>query len=323
MRRRTTSRELSDLLATSSETIARVAATSARHYDPFDFRRTPGQGRWRHIDNPIGHLKELQSAIHQQVLSPHLRVDDSSGPSIVKNAAPHTGKPVVVTLDLRDCFFRISDRAVFRVFVDVLGFTRDAANILTKLTTRHHRLALGAPTSPGLAEIALEPLRGDIRSIASAFAVTATFYVDDIALSGARAPDVIEPIIRAIAHRRHSVRRGKVRVMRRSREQIVTGVAVNNGTTVPVDYMHKVEAEIMSLSGEACVSNGRLTSLQGKIAHAYALDPFVGERLDELLTSMQPSSVGDKPTAQRREKRACRGRCRASASAPLRQRRRS
>jgi len=60
---------LERLLGWDRSRIRKYAAEAGRYYEPFDRRRVAGVGKWRHIDNPKGQLRELQTAIQRQILS--------------------------------------------------------------------------------------------------------------------------------------------------------------------------------------------------------------------------------------------------------------
>ncbi len=137
-------RHLEALLGRDRADIRRIANSAGRFYRPFDLRRIAGQGKWRHIDNPVGELKRYQSRIHERMFHdfafPETMIGAVPGRSIKDNAALHLRQPMVVALDLRDCFPRISDREVYRVFNEVLGCSAVISALLTKLTTFQHRL---------------------------------------------------------------------------------------------------------------------------------------------------------------------------------------
>ena len=107
-------RRMSALLQRSREDLERIAGHAGRYYDPFDRQRRDG-GKWRHIDNPMGELKTIQSRIYRAVLAtyefPPNVMGGLRGRSIKDNMRPHLGQPLLVTLDIKGCFpgFMISD----------------------------------------------------------------------------------------------------------------------------------------------------------------------------------------------------------------------
>src|SRR3989442_11004796 len=100
-------RKVEALLRMRRERIAVLADTAPSYYRPY--HHTTKGGKSRHIDNPVGPLKQAQDRILQRVLGavslPERMYGVTMG-SIIDHAAAHVGQPVVVTLDLKECFFR-------------------------------------------------------------------------------------------------------------------------------------------------------------------------------------------------------------------------
>ena len=124
-------RQLEYLLGRDRKHLRRIAAHAGRYYKAFDRRRERGIGKWRHIDNPTDELKRLQSRINRKILAkvalPATMLGGAKGGTIERNARPHCNTPALVTLDLFNCFPRIDDRAVFRVFRTTLGCSTEIA----------------------------------------------------------------------------------------------------------------------------------------------------------------------------------------------------
>src|SRR5579859_3608117 len=60
-------RRLEHLLRDDREHLLTVALEAGRYYRPFD-RRKDAADKWRHIDNPIGELKLIQSRLFHAIL---------------------------------------------------------------------------------------------------------------------------------------------------------------------------------------------------------------------------------------------------------------
>lgn len=274
-------RHLEALLGRDRADIRRVANSAGRFYRPFDLRRTAGQGKWRHIDNPVGELKLYQSRIQERMFHdlvfPETMIGAVPGRSIKDNAALHLRQPMVVALDLRDCFPRISDREVYRVFNDVLACSAEISALLTKLTTFQHRLPQGAPTSPALANLSLLGLHDELISLAKTYDLNCSFYVDDIVFSGERALEVIEPAIRLIQSHGHAVRRDKIKRMPNSSRQLVTGVVVNNGSSVTKDRRRILRSRLSDLSRDGAVAVRELRSILGEVVWVSWINSDQGE----------------------------------------------
>lgn len=276
-------RRLEGLLGRSRDDTRRVANAAGRYYRPFDLRRTAGEGKWRHIDNPVGELKRYQSRIQERIFQhfvfPETMIGAVPGRSIRDNAKLHLDQPMVVTLDLRNCFPRTSDAEVYRVFKEVLGCSAEISSLLTKLTTFQHRLPQGAPTSPAIANLSLLGLHGELTALAEAHGLNCSFYVDDIVFSGARALEVIEPAILEIQRHSHSVRRRKIRRMPNSTKQMVTGVVVNRGVSVEKGRRRALRSRVFEISRDGAVAEQALQSILGEVGWIHWLNSAQGETI--------------------------------------------
>jgi retron-type reverse transcriptase len=274
-------RHLEALLGRGRDDIRRIANSAGRFYCPFDLRKAVGQGKWRHIDNPVGELKLYQSRIQERMFHgfvfPATMIGAVPGRSIKDNAELHLRQPMVVTLDLRDCFPRISDREVYRVFTEVLGCSAEISTILTKLTTFQHRLPQGAPTSPTIANLSLLGLHDELVDLACDYGLNCSLYVDDIVFSGARSLEVIELAIRLVQAHGHSVRRNKIRRMPNSTRQIITGVIVNDGISVGKDRRKALRTRIYEISRDGAVAERALRSILGEVVWVSWINSYQGE----------------------------------------------
>ena len=199
-------------------------------------------GGTRQILAPDRATKALQRRILQRLLG-RLPVHPSAhgferGRSIVSNASPHVGRPVVLRLDVHDFFASTSTRRIRRLY-RVLGWDREAAKILTRLTTLDGGLPQGAPTSPRLANLVNVQLDARLAGLARALGATYTRYADDLTFSfevddTAEIHDVIRASKRFLAREGYRLHEGrKLRIRRRHERQLVTGLVVNQRAALP------------------------------------------------------------------------------------------
>jgi len=302
-------RRLEALLGRSRMDIERIATRAGRYYKPFDQRR-PGDKKWRHIDSPTEELKRLQSRISSAILEdiplPETMVGAVKDRSIRDNARRHIGNPFVVTLDLKHCFPRTHDLSVFRVFRERVGCSPRLARILTKLTTCQHRLPQGAPTSSMLANLALLPLHDAIQDALRDRGVTCTFWVDDIALSGDGALDVIPMVIEIIQKHGRAIRNRKLRIMPAHRSQAVTGATVNRKVSAPREFRARVRASIRAARLADVVTREDIQRIRGQIGHIAFLAPTQAKPLEVLAADLEELLIVDGPSSARMERRPCR-----------------
>lgn len=77
------------------------------------------------------------------------------GGSPRKNASEHAKQQCVINMDVKEFFPNVRNSMVFRMFRHQLGFGRDVASLLTRLTTYRTYLPQGAPTSTVVANLLL------------------------------------------------------------------------------------------------------------------------------------------------------------------------
>jgi len=229
------------------EKLEKITENIDSHYAPF-LKKT--EGKERIIDNPTGLLKEVQSRIHDRILSsiplPDYVIGGVKGKKPYEHPQRHINKPVVVTLDVKDCFPNITNKQVFDVWHKRLKCSPDVARLATKLTTRNGHLPLGAPTSNDLANLALQTCLTNVIKIAndSGFSSDSVGqYIDDLAFSGLVLPgNFITSIVKEFLRHGFRIRRDKIKVMRSNEPQIVTKKIVNRKVSIPLTKRNKIRA---------------------------------------------------------------------------------
>jgi hypothetical protein len=173
----------------------------------------------RMIERPKRRLKEIQRKVLHELLAAvpaHPAAHGFvRGRSARTHALQHTGRTVVLRLDLEDFFASIEAGRIYGIF-RTCGYPEAVAHALTALTTNvvsqrawaalprprddlraiaaHHalgrRLATphlpqGAPTSPALANLAAFGLDRRLAGLAASLGAVYTRYADDLTFSGA------------------------------------------------------------------------------------------------------------------------------------------
>jgi RNA-directed DNA polymerase len=276
-----------------------VADERLRHYRYVHLPRTGGPPRV--IEQPKPRLKALQRRILHEILD-WIPVHDAAhgfvrGRSARSHAALHTGRRVVVRLDLEDFFAAVTGGRVYGNF-RTAGYPESVAHALTGLCTNvvplsesvpgHYRLSRrlatphlpqGTPTSPALANLAA--FRLDRRLVGLGAAVDARYsrYADDLVLSSdrhLRTPQTM--ITRIAADEGFRVNPAKTRVMGRGARQTVTGVVVNAHPNVP-----RAEYDTLKAILHRAVHDGPAgldpPHLLGRIAWVESLNPARGAKL--------------------------------------------
>ncbi len=288
-------RRLEALLGRGRSDIKRIASNAGRYYKPFDMRKQRGVGKWRHIANPTGELKVLQRKIQKNILSSYNFPDTFfgaiKGRTTIDNASYHVGSPVLLTLDLKDCFMKIRDKTIFAAYINIFKCSQEIASLLTKLTTFQHQLPQGAPTSSFLANAALLPLHHAIGLQCKQMGLKYSFYVDDITISGLKAMESIEPIIHLIHKQGHAVKRKKIHRMPGNVSQRTTGLIVNRKVSIGRTYKENLYELIKTLSMKPQIHRNELDSILGKINHVRSVSPEKAEVINYFAEKHLPKNV--------------------------------
>lgn len=217
------------------------------------------RGGHRLISAPMPRLKQAQRWILVQILEKVALHDAAHGfrceRSILTNANPHCGAPLVINLDLRDFFPNVEWKRVFGLFL-ALGYSRSVATIFAQLCTeppveevemdgqtwqvatgvRH--LPQGAPTSPAITNLLCRRMDARMAGIARKHGFAYTRYADDLTFSsptGDRESSrkLLWHVKRVIEEEGFHIHPDKLRIMGKGRRREVTGLIVGGKPSVP------------------------------------------------------------------------------------------
>lgn len=240
--------------------------SSVSHYQRFTMPKKSGGER--HISAPMPRLKRAQYWVLDNMLA-KMPVHEAAhgflpGRSILTNAAPHVGRDVVINLDLKDFFPSIGMRRVRGVFRQ-LGYSSQVASLLALVCTeaptdevqldgnryfvaRGERvLPQGAPTSPMLTNLLCRRLDARLAASAAKLGFRYTRYADDLTFSAGpeHSRDTARLLWRVkqiVASEGLTVHPDKQQVMRKHRQQHVTGIVVNDKLSVDRDTLRRFRA---------------------------------------------------------------------------------
>lgn len=297
--------KLERLLHYGREDLKSFADRAATLYRPFD-TLAARKRKWRHIDNPTEGLRKLQRVIARRLFRefefPPGMVGGVRGKRLTDAAEPHVGQRWVLSLDLKDCFHRVSDEAVYRALVRHRLCGHHVAQLITEISTLHHRLPQGAPTSSALANLSLIDMHAEIRRLCQREGLRYTIFVDDISVSGNRAREVAGEIIDIVERHGHAVGARKKQLAGANRHQAVLGLGTNRKLSIPHERLSKLFDDIMGCLDLADIKRSRLQSLEGRVRSIQDVDPKQGERFRHYLLENTPEIViEDEPVKLRRD----------------------
>ena len=291
---------------------ARQTATTS-HYVRFHISKKAGGERL--ISAPMPRLKRAQYWILQHILE-QLALHPAAhgfcqGRSIVTNAQPHVGTAVIINFDLQDFFPSISYKRVKGLFRS-FGYSESVATILGLLCTEplvetveldgktyyvalsDRHLPQGAPTSPAIANLLCRRLDRRLTQMAEAIGFTYTRYADDLTFSTSsdhlhQICNLLKRTASIVAHEGFTIHPEKTRVLRRSRQQEVTGIVVNDKLNIDRETLKRFRATLYQIEKDGLAgkqwgnSTDLLTSIQGFANYVAMVNPEKGAQfLDQV-----------------------------------------
>lgn len=191
-------------LGLSIEEVRALAATDslAPHFTYTRYRRPKASGGWREIAEPDPRLKAIQKQLVRRYLQSErthtVAVAYQAGKCTRDHVHPHLGAAVIVTADVKDFFPSTRAGRIESWWRERVG--REAAELLTLLTTDRGGLPQGAPTSPALSNAVNLALDEKLVHRAAVAGARYTRYCDDLAFSwprGSVPPSDFERSVRA------------------------------------------------------------------------------------------------------------------------------
>jgi RNA-directed DNA polymerase len=287
------------------------------HYVRYAVPKHSGQGT-RVILAPKPELKALQRKVLAGIVAKVPVAGTThgfvSGRSPLTNAHQHTGKAVLLKLDLQDFFPSVTFKRVRGLFT-ALGYSFAVASTLALLCTEYDRqpflrnseqyfisvgprhLVQGAPTSPGLANLVAWRLDRRLAGLARKRDFVYTRYADDLTFSGGDVEVAVHlgaAARRIIADEKFTVNTGKTRLLRRAGRQTVTGLVVNEQPATPRELRRRLRAILHNaaqggLQGQNRDRRDNYTAyLSGLVAYVGSANPRHGEVLRRQLRRVMP-----------------------------------
>ncbi len=288
-----------------------------RHYQYLWLRKRSGGVRL--IEIPKTRLRLLQRRLYDELLA-LLPLHPAAhgfrrGKSILTALAPHTGRRVVLHMDINEFFPSIETPRVNALFRTV-GFPEDVSRLLTGLcsnrtpdesldaelldTSPTHRvmrrryqdshLPQGAPTSPVLANLMARQLDARLSGLASACGAHYTWYVDDLIFSGDTDFSRVSRRFRVqvcaiLLEQGFRIQSRKTRVMYSGQRQQIAGLVLNerlNTTRHAYDELKAVLYNCQRFGPESQNIGGHAafrSHLAGRVAWHKVINPNRGQKL--------------------------------------------
>ncbi|MEO1255147.1 MAG: reverse transcriptase family protein, partial [Bacteroidota bacterium] len=143
------------------------------------------------------------------------------------NAGQHTGKKLLLHIDIQEFFPSISSQRVAQL-LEKTGVVREIAVSLANFLTIDDKLPLGLPTSPIVSNAICVNLDIRLSTLADKYGATYTRYADDITFSSnGKLPDVFE-VSEILSACGFDVAEEKTRCSKLGQNHYVTGLSVSD-----------------------------------------------------------------------------------------------
>ena len=229
---------------------------NAPQYQEFVVKKKRGGSRL--IFAPNKELKALQKQLNEYLQAYYYWVKPNEvhgfviNPSpidkrcnIAENARPHTGKKVVLNIDLKNFFPSIQAYRVKRLFLSrYFPFDEQMATALTLLTTYRGSLPIGAPTSPVVSNFVCRRLDATLKQYCEQEEIIYTRYADDLTFSSKYKMGFDETLdlINLIKKNGFEINQRKLRYKSSNRKQTVTGLVVNEKVNIDRKMLKNIRA---------------------------------------------------------------------------------
>ena len=281
------------------------------HYIRFKIPKKTGGERL--ISAPMPRLKNAQHWILVNILEKLELHDTAHGfrrdRSIVSNAQPHVSKDVIINFDLKDFFPSISYKRVKGLFLS-FGYSEAAATIFGLLCTEpeiaevevdgktyyialtHRHLPQGSPASPAITNLLCRRLDRRLSQMAENLGFVYTRYADDLTFSGSgdslrHICNILRRTESIVTHEGFTINQEKTRILRKNRQQEVTGVVVNEHPTIAKKELKRFRATLYQIEKDGISgkqwgnSDDVMASIQGYANFVAMVNPEKGAEFQQ------------------------------------------
>lgn len=241
------------------------------HYIRFKIPKKTGGERL--ISAPMPRLKAAQHWILVNIFE-KLKLHNCahgfrSSHSIVTNAQPHIGSEVIINFDLKNFFPSISYKRVKGLFQS-FGYSEAAATIFGLLCTEpeieeleldgktyfvavtERHLPQGSPASPAITNVLCRRLDQRLDRMADELGFVYTRYADDLTFSASgdslqNICNILRRTESIVTHEGFVINEEKTRILRKNRQQEVTGIVVNEHLSISKKVLKRFRATLFHI----------------------------------------------------------------------------
>lgn len=171
---------------------------------------------------------------------------------------------------------------VYTFYLTAFSCVPPVAKVLTRLTTFDNHLPQGGVTSPALCNLILAPLVACLANHAEDTDLQLTNYIDDIFVSGEREKlrAILPAMLTTIKDSLFCVNYEKLILTPQNKSMLVTGVVVNQKTSIGRKRMRNIERQIIKArtAGKSQVDH-KTNVARGSVLYAYSINKNQGSHL--------------------------------------------
>lgn len=217
------------------------------HYEQVRIPKKGGGTRKLLVPDPL--LKNVQRGILHRILDGRRPADSAAayraGASVSANARLHTGRSLVLKMDIEDFFGSITFPMVQKSAFPSQYFPPSVGTLLTSLCCYRECLPQGAPCSPAISNLVMRPFDIYMEKWCGERGITYSRYCDDMTFSGDFDAGAVKRKVYGYLHAMgFEPNRKKTRILTRGNRQTVTGIVVNEKPQVSREYRRKLRQEV-------------------------------------------------------------------------------
>lgn len=249
------------------KTIYSITNNIENNYKVYKIKKRNGKLRTIHEPNKL--LKHIQRQILNNILnnktiSKYAKAYHT-GISLRENALPHTNKNLILKLDIKDFFENINFIDVYNACFSIEYFPKSVGMILTYLCTYQDHLIQGAPTSAYISNLVMKDFDNVIGEWCDSNNISYTRYSDDMTFSGNFNPsEIITKVRKMLSKLGLELNNDKIHAIKKSANQNVTGLVVNEKVQTSSKYRKKIRQEVYYIKKYGISSHLKRLNIQDK-----------------------------------------------------------
>lgn len=256
------------------KTIYSITNNIENNYKVYKIKKRNGKLRTIHEPNKL--LKHIQKQILNNILNnKEMSIYAKAyhpGISLKENALPHINKDLILKLDIKDFFENINFIDVYNACFPIEYFPKSVGMILTYLCTYQDHLIQGAPTSAYISNLVMKDFDNVIGEWSNSNNISYTRYSDDMTFSGDFNPsEIITKVRKMLSKLGLELNDDKIHVIKKSANQNVTGLVVNEKVQTNNKYRKKIRQEVYYIKKYGLSSHLKKLNIQDKDKYLHSL----------------------------------------------------